>query len=284
MNIASPPDIAPARAPDATPEAAASLRFFDLSHRWGHGMPQWPGGGTGPSRSLQVTSVEYHAKHGVYTQQAEFIMHRGTHMDAPIHVLENTPSITGYDLWRFFGTGVAVSIPKGRWEVITAADLERVTPRIEPNDIVMINTGTHRLFGDNEDYYAYSPGLYKEAAEWLVARRVKMVGIDVQALDHPLGTYMVPHGPGPTMPHLAAEYKAATGRDVLADFPLWEPAHKILMSNGIPGIENVGGDLDEVTGRRCTFMAFPWRWPQGEGCGVRVVAVIDPAQAFRIGG
>ena len=38
------------------------------------------------------------------------------------------------------------------------------------------------------------------------------------------------------------------------------------MTNGIPGIENISGDLDEITGKRCTFMAFPWRWPQGEGC------------------
>lgn len=263
--------------------ATGGLQFFDLSHPWGHGMPQWPGHGDGPSRGLDVSVVEYHAKHAVCTRQVEFIMHRGTHMDAPNHVMEDTPSITGYELWRFFGTGVAVSIPKGKWGIVTAEDLERATPRIEPGDIVMINTGSHRRFGDNEDYYAYSPGLYKDAADWLVARRVKMVGIDVQALDHPLGTYMVSHGPGPSMPHLAAEYRAATGREVMADFPLWEPAHKILMGNGIPGIENVGGDLDRVTGRRCTFMAFPWRWPHGEGCGVRVVAVIDPARTFRVG-
>jgi kynurenine formamidase len=86
------------------------------------------------------------------------------------------------------------------------------------------------------------------------------------------------------MPHLAAEYREETGHDVMQDFPLWEPSHKILMGNGIPGIENVGGELDAVTGKRCTFMAFPWRWPQGEGCGVRVIAVIDPEQKFRIGG
>lgn len=265
--------------------SGGALRLFDLSNRWGHGMPQWPGGGPGAApRPLTVSVMEFHAKHGVRTQQADFIMHRGTHMDAPIHVMENAPSITGYQAWRFFGAGVAVAIPKGKWGVITAEDLEKARPKIEPNDIVMINTGAHRLFGDNDDYYAYSPGLYKEAAEWLVAKRVKMVGVDVQALDHPLGTYMVGHGPGPTMPHLAAEYRAETGRDVLADFPLWEPAHKILMGNGIPGIENVGGDLDRVTGMRCTFMAFPWRWPEGEGCGVRVVAAIDPNGSFRIGG
>ena len=154
-------------------------------------------------------------------------------------------------------------------------------PKIQKNDIVMINTGSHKNYGDNPDYFAYSPGLYKEAAEWLVERGVKLVGIDVQALDHPLGTFLGPHGPGPAQPHLDVEYKAETGRHIIEDFPYWEPAHKIMMTNGIPGIENIGGDIDKITGQRCTFFAFPWRWPEGEGCALRVVAVLDPKQAFR---
>jgi kynurenine formamidase len=255
---------------------AGSLQFFNLSHPWGHGMPQWPS-----RANLNVRVVEFHAKDGLLVQQFEGIMHRGTHMDAPIHVAENTPTLTGYPLWRFFGTGVAVSIPKGKWGVVTPKDLERAEPKIQKNDIVMINTGSHRNYGDNPDYFAYSPGLYKEAAEWLVERGVKLVGIDVQALDHPLGTFLGPHGPGPAQPHLDVEYKAETGRHIIEDFPYWEPAHKIMMTNGIPGIENIGGDIDAITGRRCTFFAFPWRWPEGEGCALRVVAVLDPKQAFR---
>ena len=256
--------------------AAGGLQFFDLSHRWGHGMPQWPS-----RANLNVRVVEFHAKDGLLVQQFEGIMHRGTHMDAPIHVAENTPTLTGYPLWRFFGTGVAVSIPKGKWGVVTPKDLERAEPKIQKNDIVMINTGSHLNYGDNPDYFAYSPGLYKEAAEWLVERGVKLVGIDVQALDHPLGTFLGPHGPGPAQPHLDVEYKAETGHHIIEDFPYWEPAHKIMMTNGIPGIENIGGDIDAITGRRCSFFAFPWRWPEGEGCALRVVAVIDPKQAFR---
>ncbi len=255
---------------------ADSLQFFNLSHPWGHGMPQWPS-----RANLNVRVVEFHAKDGLLVQQFEGIMHRGTHMDAPIHVAENTPTLTGYPLWRFFGTGVVVSIPKGKWGVVTPKDLARAEPKIQKNDIVMINTGSHRNYGDNPDYFAYSPGLYKEAAEWLVERGVKLVGIDVQALDHPLGTFLGPHGPGPAQPHLDVEYKAETGRHIIEDFPYWEPAHKIMMTNGIPGIENIGGDIDAITGRRCTFFAFPWRWPEGEGCALRVVAVLDPKQAFR---
>ena len=217
---------------------------------------------------MNVRTLEFHAKDGILVQQFEGIMHRGTHMDAPIHVQENTPTLTGYPLWRCFGTGVAVSIPKGKWGVITPRDLESAQPKIRKNDIVMINTGSHLKYGDNPDYFAYSPGLYKEAAEWLVERQVKLVGVDVQALDHPLGTFLGPHGPGPAQPHLLTEYKAETGREIIEDFPYWEPAHKIMMTNGIPGIENVSGDIDKITGKRCTFVAFPWRWPKGEGCAL----------------
>jgi kynurenine formamidase len=78
------------------------------------------------------------------------------------------------------------------------------------------------------------------------------------------------------------EYERETGRKVLDDFPDWEISHKTLLPAGIPGLENVGGDLDKVTGRRCTFMAFPWNYPTGEGCLLRVVAVVDPERKFRI--
>ena len=49
--------------------------------QWGHGMPQWPS-----RANLNVRVVEFHAKDGLLVQQFEGIMHRGTHMDAPIHV------------------------------------------------------------------------------------------------------------------------------------------------------------------------------------------------------
>ena len=253
------------------------LVYYDLTNYWGHGIPEWPS-----SANLNVKTIKFHALDGILVKQIESIMHRSTHMDAQLHVTENGTSLTGYNTYSHFGTGVVVSIPKGKWGVITPDDLENATPRIQRGDILIINTGSHNNLGDNDDYYAYSPGLYKEAAEWIVERGVKMVGVDVQALDHPLGTKLVDHGPGPSHPHLFDEYKAETGRNVMDDFPHWEPAHKIMMGAGIPGIENVGGDIDKVTGKRVTLMCFPWRWHTGEGCVVRVIAVVDPNQKFRI--
>lgn len=256
------------------------VQFYDLSHPWGHGIPEWPS-----STNLKTHTLKFHAKDGMLVKAWEGIMHRSTHMDVEIHVTENGKVMDDYPVHCFFGTGVAISIPKSKWGVITADDLERASPTIRPGDIVMINTGSHHNLGDNDDYYQYSPGLYAEAGHWLVERGVKLVGIDVQALDHPLGTKLVAHGPGPTHPHLYDEYRSwSGGREVMEDFPLWEPCHKIITKAGIPGIENIGGQLDEITGKRCTFMCFPWRWPEADGCVIRVVAMVDPDQTFRFAG
>ena len=153
---------------------------------------------------------------------------------------------------------------------------------IQEGDIVMINTGFHKKWADSDEYFAYGCGISGAGAQWLVDKKVKCVGYGCQANDHPIATKLVDHGLGPSQPHLIQEYKDATGRDPKEDFPDWEPAHKTLMvKGGIPGIENVGGDLDKVTGKRCFFVAFPWRWPGGDGCIMRILAIVDPDQTFK---
>jgi len=207
-------------------------------------------------------------------------MHCSTHADSPIHVLpadelEGPMYTAELPLEKYYGTGVVVSIPKGKWGVITPEDLENARPKIEKDDIVIINSGWHHYFGDNTNYFCNSPGLYKEAGEWFLEKGIKAVGVDQQALDHPLATAIGPHGVGPLRPDVCEAYEKETGRKVADDFPLWEPCHKILLGNGIMGWENVGGDLDEVTGMRVTISGLPLKWEGGDGSMVRLVAFVD---------
>src|SRR5659263_671350 len=109
-----------------------SLKIYDLTHTFTQFMPAWPS-----TPSVTVSIDKFHAKDGVYQVQWEGIMHRFTHMDAPLHVTENTPRIGGCPLWRLFGTGVGVSRPKEKWGVITPQDLENATPKIQEGDIVV---------------------------------------------------------------------------------------------------------------------------------------------------
>ena len=116
----------------------------------------------------------------------------------------------------------------------------------------------------------------KKAAEWLVKKKVKLVGVDTACVDHPLATSLGPHRNGPQIKYLLPEYKEATGREAIKDFPEWNAAHKVLLAAGIPTIENVGGDLDKLSGKRCTFQGFPWKWHEGDACVIRLVAILDP--------
>jgi kynurenine formamidase len=255
----------------------SGLEFYELSHPWGMYTPIFPG-----YEEIKLERLTYHAKHGVMTHKICTIFHTSTHVNAPIHLLPEKQAVGDLALDRFFGTGVVVSIPKGKWEQIEPADLEKATPAIAADDIVLINTGWHRRYSDSQDYFGHAPGLSKAAAEWLVKKGVKTVGVDTATVDHPLATSLGPHRNGPQIKYLLPEYKKATGREAIDDFPEWNPAHKVLLAAGIPTIENVGADLDEVSGKRCTFQGFPWKWHEGDACVIRLVAIFDPSGNYRI--
>ena len=261
----------------AVKDPEAGLEFYELSHPWGMYTPIFPG-----YEEIKLERLTYHAKHGVMTHKITTIFHTSTHVNAPIHLLPEKEAVGDLALDRFFGTGVVVSIPKGKWEKIEAADLEKATPEILADDIVLINTGWHRRYSDSKEYFGYAPGLSPDAAEWLVKKGVKLVGVDIATVDHPLATSLGPHRNGPQIKYLLPEYKEATGREAIKDFPDWNPAHKVLLAAGIPTIENVGGDLDAVSGKRCTFQGFPWKWHEGDACVVRLVAIFDPSGNYRL--
>jgi kynurenine formamidase len=247
-------------------------RLVDLSQPFSHTSPLWP-----YCPDISISRMHYHARNGVFTQWISAPMHVGTHADAPVHVIANELYTHECPLDWYYGTGVIVDIPnKGRFGNITAEDLENATPKIEKGDIVIIHTHMHAQYSDDQAYFGYSPGLVRSAGEWLVAKGVKAVGVDQQALDHPLSTAIGPHGPGgPLLPEVNEAYERETGRRVIDDYPEWEPVHRLLLGNHIMGFENVGGDIDEVLGVRCTIAGFPIRWVKGDGSMVRLVAILD---------
>ena len=255
----------------------SGLQLYELSHRWGYNSPTMPG-----LEDVRVHRGVYHAKHGVMTQTWKATMHVSTHVNAPLYLIPNAPAVGDLAVDKFFGTGVVLDIPKGKWELITEKDLEAAIPKVEADDIVLIVTGWHRKYADSKEYFGYAPGLSLKAAEWLAAKGVKLVGMDNALIDHPLATSMGPHRNGPQIKYLLPEYKKATGREAIADFPDWNPAHRYLLGKGIPTISNVGGDIDDLLGKRCTFHAFPWEWREGEACVIRLSAILDPSGSYRI--
>lgn len=103
---------------------AMRLEFYDLSHPWGLGQPCWP-----YFEDVKIERLRTMARSGVLTQRITTVMHSGTHIGAPAHVVQGTAFMDEVPLPHFFGTGVVVSIPKKKWEVITAANWKRPARR-----------------------------------------------------------------------------------------------------------------------------------------------------------
>jgi kynurenine formamidase len=180
------------------------VRLVVLSHPFGDKCSLWP-----YFEDIKIERIHYHAKSGVYTQRITTTMHCTTHADSPAHVFEGGMYTDEIPLERYYGTGVVVDVGNpGKWGNITGDMLEKASPKIQRGDIVMVHTHMHAIYADTKEYFAYSPGLAKSAGEWFVERGVKAVGVDQQALDHPLSTAIGPHGPGPVLPRVNEEYKS----------------------------------------------------------------------------
>jgi len=174
-----------------------------------------------------------------------------------------------------------LSVPKGPYEAVTADDLAAAGV-VKEGDFVVINTGWHHKYADALEYYGEAPGLTKDAAEWLLSKKIKLVAIDTPFIDHPLATSMGPHRLGPYMKRLAGEYKAATGKEPAEEHGAWLVALKTLSAAGIPVVVQAGGDIDDLNGKRATFAATPWKIEKGDACQIRFVAMTDPTGMVRI--
>jgi kynurenine formamidase len=258
-------------------DPVTGLQMVELSHVWGHGAPSYPG-----QADVKMHRGVKHAQHGVLAWRITTVMHTGTHMNAPLHLIQKGADLAAVSPDRLFGNGAILDVPKGPWGVITAADLKNAKPGVKEGDIVVIVTGWHHKYSDALEYYGEAPGLSKEAAEWLVSTNPKLVAIDTPHVDHPLATSMGPHRGGPQMKRLAGEYTKATGLDPKKEHREWNIAHRILLGAGIPTIEQVGGDVDVVKGKRATLAATPWKFEHGDACQVRFVAMCDPSGTLRI--
>ena len=261
----------------AVADPATGLLLYELSHPWGHGEPAYPG-----FEDVHIHRSVTHARHGVMSQRIRTVMHTGTHVNDPRHLVQRAPGVGALPLDRFFGAGVVVDCPQDEWGLITAETLAAAVPQIRAREIVLLVTGWHRYYSDSQRYFAHAPGLSPDAAQWLVEHEVKLVGIDTPAIDHPLATSLAEHRGGPAVNYLAPRYESRTGRRAKDDFPEWNPAHRTLLAAGIPTIENVGGDAAALSGRRATFHAMPWRWPDGDACPIRLVGLIDATGDYRV--
>ncbi|MCL2216759.1 MAG: cyclase family protein [Defluviitaleaceae bacterium] len=206
------------------------MKIYDITAEISENLPSY--GGKGRPTVTELMQL----KNGDFYNfsQLKITTHTGTHADVPLHFIDGGAACDDISLEHFYGRAKVFDIPATSH--ICKSDLAPLN--IEEGDIILLNTGQSHYMRQaefNPDYFA----LTKEAAEYLVEKKIKTVGIDYLSVD---------------------AYDAT-------DFP----AHMALLGNNIATLE--GLVLENVPEGTYTLSALPLKIPGGNGSPVRAVLV-----------
>ncbi|MCQ1987159.1 cyclase family protein [Arthrobacter sp. zg-Y844] len=219
------------------------MQVVDLSHPVRTGMQVFPG-----DPSVELRSAATVAADGFAVAQLHLGSHTGTHLDAPLHTVQDGTAVDAMPLEALMGPARIVSLPGSAANtVLSWKDVSGQLAGLLPGTIVLFSTGWSRHF--NTPAYLEHPTFDAEIAERLVAAGVRLVGVDTLNPDPT---------PGP------AEPGQAQGGTFL-------PFHDVFLGSGGGIVENLT-NLDAVPWPEPWFSALPLRLEGLDGSPVRAVA------------
>ena len=207
-------------------------RIYDLSQPVFANCPQYPDENPRP---VQVRLFYMLAVQGVNKEIVELSTHTGTHCDAPYHFFNDGATIEQIPLESYVGPGAILDLRgKKPGSAITREEVERFADGIAESDIVLLNTGWGQKRANTKEFLTEYIYLGADAAQYLVERGIKGVGIDAVSL----GGYNDPSKAG--------------------------PPHKTLLSNGKFIVEELCFPDEIMDGKKRLFVAVPVKL-QGTG-------------------
>ena len=209
----------------------------DLTHHLRNGMPIYLGD---PSPSFERYSTL--RKDGVNLTKITMGSHTGTHVDAPVHFIPGAIGIDRIPPDKLIGEAYVADLSeKPIGGGITSKDLRRaLQEKIVKDDILVVYTGCSEHWGKESINRNYTY-LTDDAADYLVSKKVRAVGIDFLSVEK---------------------------------FDAPEPiTHKTLLSNGIFIIESLSKAVRQFVDKRILLICMPIKLKDGDGAPARVVAV-----------
>jgi len=198
-------------------------------------------------------------------EKIELTTHNGTHLDAPYHFAttmnrgERAITIDEVPLDWCFRPGVKLDFRHFEdGYVATAADVEaelnRIGHKIEPYDIVVVNTRAGSAFG-HDDYVVAGCGMGREATLYLLKQGVHVTGTDAWSWDAPFL-------------YTAQKFAETHDPDII-----WE-GHKAGREIGYCHLEKLH-NLESLPANGFHIVCFPVNIKKASAGWTRAVAMID---------
>ena len=215
-------------------------RIIDLTHLLNENITVYPG--TVRPKFEVFNTVE---KDGFAELNMTMVLHCGTHMDAPCHIVNKAKSLDKFTLDKFIGR--ALVIPCQDQTEIRLEFLQSYKDKIKQVEFILFFTGWQYKWNTNA-YFDDAPVPTHEAAMWLTSLNLKGIGCDSFSMDK-----MIPAGD--------------VGTESL-------PNHHIFLGREILLIENLT-NLDKLPEGLFKFYCIPLKIENADGSPVRAFAMID---------
>lgn len=206
--------------------------------------------------------------------------HLATHMDGEkhFHAAGRTIGEMPFDYW--FGPGVIADISEmvSDSSVYTPAMIESAVD-VQQGDILIVKTGWHRYGWNSPDsdefrYMIKHPGPSPDFADWCIEKKIKWLGVDCVAMEHPMNTIQRIWHPK-TFEEANRKLIERYGKDWDEMYPLdryYQDMHLNLFPKGIIHAENLGNALAETANGRYFIACFIQRGMELTSCWGRFVA------------
>jgi len=208
------------------------MRTYDITLTIIPEMIVWPG--DPPVKMQRLSSIN--AGDNANVTQVSMSCHTGTHVDAPDHFLNNGKTVESLSLDLMVGRAYVLHLPNVN--LITASILMDADIPPRTRRLLFKTRNSEYWANGNREFQTDFVGLSVDAAELLVDRNVKLVGIDYLSI---------------------APYKQG------------KPVHTILLDAGMVVIE--GLDLSKVSQGRYTLHCLPLKLGGAEGAPTRAILV-----------
>lgn len=160
------------------------MRLVELSHAISHGMltvPNLPPPAIDEYLTREASRERYAPGTEFSIGRITMVANTGTYLDAPFHRFSDGVDLAGLAIEAMAELeGVVVDLAASHSQPIEVADLAALEPS---GKAVLLRTGWDRHWGTPVYGNGRHPFLAREAADWLVARGVRLVGIDSQNID-----------------------------------------------------------------------------------------------------
>ncbi len=193
-------------------------------------------------RGVSITPSKTLSVDGWNATNLQLYSHCGTHMDAPKHFVEGAASIDTQAIEACCGPAKVINlVPTQPRQLITPQQIESSGVNVQPGDRLLLRTDWHKRYGTQE-YRDELPRISLELAQWLVQRRVALVGVEPPSV-----------------------------ADVNEIVELTQ-VHQTLFHGNVVIVEGLA-HLDQLTQSMVVFIALPLKIASGDGCPVRAIAI-----------